>query len=72
MNNRIQQSFDKSIREAVETTQRVADAKHEAGKAHPVERPKMTAEEKRANRRKPKGRLYLCPETGATIWDPAG
>lgn len=62
MNNRIQQHFDRSIREAVEATKRANDAKpRRAVKPLPVE--KQT---------KPKGRLYLCPETQATIWDPNG
>lgn len=67
-NNRTQQRFDKSIREAVEATKRADEAKPRKN----VSPPKMTAQEKKAARRKPKGRLYLDPKTGATVWDPNG
>jgi len=60
MNNRIQQRFDQSIREAVRHAKRVNDAKP---RRRIVAQPSPTQPE-------PKGRLYLCPETGATVWEP--
>jgi hypothetical protein len=62
MNNRVQQRFDRSIQEAVEHCERIRDAKP----TRDVTPPKAT---KRA--KKPKGRLYLDPLTGATVWEPA-
>lgn len=61
MNNRIQQRFDCSIREAVKETKRVNDAK-----------PRRDVRHSRSTKHHSelKGRLYLCPETGATIWEP--
>lgn len=60
MNNRIQQRFDRSIREAVSHAKRVNEAKP---RRRVVVSPSVPET-------KPKGRLYLCPETGATVWDP--
>jgi hypothetical protein len=62
MNNRIQQRFDRSIHEAVEETKRVNAAK-------PRRRIVVSPS---APEKAPKGRLYLCPETGATVWAPVG
>ena len=64
MNNRIQQRFDRSIREAVRDAKAARDRRPTRDltaiiKAVPAKRAA-----------KPKGRLYLCPQTGATIWDP--
>lgn len=61
MNNRIQQRFDRSIREAVEEAKRVNDAK-----------PRRDVRQPRSTERysELKGRLYLCHETGATVWEP--
>ena len=62
MNNRIQQRFDRSIREAVAETE-VARAR----------RPRRAVVRTPAVReRAPRGRLYLDPLTGATVWDPSG
>jgi hypothetical protein len=63
MNNRVQQRFDRSIREAVAAT-KAAEA---ARPTRDVTPPKPTRRE-----RKPKGTLRLCPNTGATVWYPAG
>jgi hypothetical protein len=62
MNNRIQQRFDRIIREAVEENKRANDAK-------PRRRIVVLPS---APEKEPKGRLYLCPETGATVWEPVG
>ena len=62
MNNRIQQRFDRSISEAVEATQRANDAKPRRRIVVPPSAPE----------KEPKGRLFLCPETGATVWEPVG
>lgn len=67
MNNRTQQRFDRSIREAVAATQLAQDQKPRRD----VSPPQMTDAEKRARRRPPRGRLYLDPATGATVWEPA-
>ena len=61
MNNRIQQRFDKSIRDAVADTKRANDAKPR----------RRIVVQPSAPEPKPRGRLYLCPETGATVWEPA-
>lgn len=61
MNNKVQQKFDRSIRDAVAQTAE-ANAKkpgRDVRTAPPPARPQ------------PKGRLYLEKETGATIWEPA-
>lgn len=65
MNNRTQQRFDRSIRDAVSETQRANERKP---------RRDLTAVAKAmpTDNAKPKGRLYLDPATGATVWDPAG
>jgi len=62
MNNRTQQRFDASIREALAETERAKAHKprRDATPPKPTKRP-----------RAPKGRLYLDPETGATVWCPA-
>jgi hypothetical protein len=63
MNNRTQQRFDRSIREAVAIT-----------RASAARRPRrdLSALVKAmpAKPATPRGRLYLDPETGATVWDP--
>lgn len=61
MYNRAQQRFDKSIREAVEATKRANDAKPRRAVVVPPSEPEKPL----------RGRLYLCPETGATVWEPA-
>ena len=61
MNNLIQRKFDRSIREAVEATKRANDAKPRRCIVVPPSAPEKPL----------KGRLYLCPETGATVWEPA-
>jgi hypothetical protein len=61
MYNRVQRRFDRSIAEAVEETRRVNDAKP---------RRNVTPLKSAERELKPKGRLYLCPETGATVWKP--
>jgi hypothetical protein len=62
MYNRVQQRFDRSIAKAIEETKRANDAKPRRN----VRQPRSTVKEA-----EPKGRLYLCPETGATVWEPA-
>lgn len=62
MNNQVQRRFDRSIREAVETTQRTTEAKPRRDVTKP-RGPKVREQQ-------PQGRLYLDPETGATIWEP--
>lgn len=64
MNNRIQQRFDSSIRKAIEATE-LANARKPRRDLTEVIRAMPT------DRRKPHGRLYLCPETGATVWEPS-
>lgn len=61
MYNRVQQKFDRSIREAIEEGKRANEAKP---RRRIVVQPSEPEKE-------PKGRLYLCPETGATVWEPA-
>lgn len=61
MNNRTQQRFDKSIREAVEATRKAQDAKPRRAVVPLPTEPKQ---------KKPRGRLYLDPITGATVWEP--
>ena len=61
MYNRVQQRFDRSIREAVEATKRANAAKPRRRITVPTSPPEKD----------PRGRLYLCPETGATVWEPA-
>ena len=61
MYNRVQQRFDRSISDALEESRRVLDARPRRN----VKPPKSTEREM-----EPKGRLYLCRETGATIWAP--
>ena len=61
MYNRVQQRFDRSIQKAVEESKRANDAKPRRKIVVPVTPPE----------KEPKGRLYLCPETGATVWEPA-
>jgi len=63
MNNRVQQRFDRGIREAV---QAAAAATERAARRRDVTPARST---RRA--RPPKGRLYLDPATGATVWEPA-
>jgi hypothetical protein len=59
-NNRVQQRFDKGIRDAVEQARAANDAK-------PRRRIFVSPS---APEKAQKGRLYLCPETGATVWEP--
>jgi hypothetical protein len=69
MNNKTQQRFDRSIREALEHTRRVQDAADAL--RPPRDIPAMTAEEQRAAQRVSRGYcLYLDPQTGATVWGP--
>lgn len=70
MNNRAQQNFDRSIADAVKVAAQ-ATQRDRAATARDVRVP-MTREEKLAARRKPRGRLFLDPATGATVWDPNG
>jgi hypothetical protein len=60
VNNKVQQKFDRSIRDAVNDTRRAWEAKPRRKIVVPPSAPE----------KEPKGRLYLCPETGATVWDP--
>jgi hypothetical protein len=60
MYNRVQQRFDRSIRDAVELSKRANDAKPRRSIVVPPSVPE----------KEPRGRLYLCPETGATVWEP--
>lgn len=69
MNNRIQQRFDRSIREAVAQSEQAIEREHAASRRDV--RVPLTAEERRAARRQPKGRLFLDPATGATVGEPA-
>ena len=62
MNNRTQQHFDRSIQDALDTCADVNAAKPRRD----VRTPKST---KRP--RQPRGRMYLDPLTGATVWEPA-
>ena len=62
MNNRTQQKFDRSIREAVEVTKQAQRSVPRRAVAVLPDDPD--------DRKQPKGRLYLCPETGATVWEP--
>ena len=61
MHNKVQQRFDRSIRDAVAVAKRA-----NANKPRRDVKPPETAERSTG----PKGRLYLCPETGATVWAP--
>ena len=61
MNNRTQQRFDRSIADALET-------KRAANSAKP--RRDVTPPKAQASSKAPKGRLYLDPQTGATVWEP--
>jgi hypothetical protein len=72
MNNRVQQRFDQSIREAVtETEQAPRPERSEAQKIRTRRRAEASTEAHAAvTRKKPTGRLYLDPETGATVYDP--
>jgi hypothetical protein len=65
MNNKTQQRFDRSIADAVRATK-------EANARKP--RRDLTAQARAmpSERVSKKGRLYLCPETGATVFDPNG
>lgn len=67
MNNRTQQRFDKSILDALIAVRETNKHRRRID-VTPV---KMSQEEKRVARRKPKGRLHLDPVTGATVWEPA-
>lgn len=62
MNNRTQQRFDRSIHTAVAATRAALDAT-----------PRRNVTPPRASRpaRQPKGRLYLDPLTGATVFAPS-
>ena len=71
MNNRVQQRFDRSIVEAVRASAE-ATQRDRAANARDVRRAPMTRVEKLAARRKPKGRLFLDPMSGATVCDPNG
>ena len=63
MDNRTQQRFDRSIRDALEVVRAVNAAK-----------PRRNVKPPKATKREPKlkGRLFMDPETGATIWDTNG
>jgi hypothetical protein len=65
MNNRTQQRFDRSIADALRATK-------EAHARKP--RRDLTAQARAmpSELLSEKGRLYLCPETGATVYDPNG
>jgi hypothetical protein len=65
VNNKIQQRFDRSIADAVRaTTESNARKPRRDLTAHARAIP--------SERSSKKGRLYLCPETGATVFDPNG
>jgi hypothetical protein len=68
MNNRIQQRFDRSIKDATEEAKAVTERERSANRRD------LTAVVKAmpTDTAKPKGRLYLDKETQATMWDPAG
>lgn len=61
MNNRTQQRFDRSIREAVTTARAAVDARP---------RRNVTPPRDRRPPRQPRGRLFVDPATGATMWEP--
>ena len=65
VNNKIRQRFDRSIADAVRATKE-ADARKP--------RRDLTARARAmpSERFSKKVRLYLCPETGATVFDPNG
>jgi hypothetical protein len=65
MNNKIQRQFDRSIKDAVRITKEANDRKPRRDltarvNAMPTERAMPSK----------KGRLYLDPITGGTVWDP--
>lgn len=62
MNNKVQRQFDKSIREAVAAT--------EAAKANKPRRAVQNVGSYADMPTSTKGRLFLCPMTGATVWEP--
>ena len=61
MNNKTQQRFDKSIRDALRAVRETT--KHS-------KRIDVTPPKNAKRQTQPKGRLYLDPLTGATIWEP--
>lgn len=74
MNNRVQQRFDRSIREAVAEAARLRDEAREVPDRSRVRELLARAEaaDERASRarRRAGWKLQLCPETGATIYGP--
>ena len=75
MNNRVQQRFDKMLREARESNQSRLDRLNAEAAAYAIEaelRLPLIAVARRTRERTPRGRLYLDHATGATIWDPNG
>ena len=64
MNNRVQQRFDRSIRKAVEETQRINESKPRRSVVRPCD------ETKTNTRRRARTVLLLDPETGGTVLVP--
>jgi hypothetical protein len=65
VNNKIQQRFDRSITNAVRATK-------ETDARKPQRDLRAQARAMPSERFSKNGRLYLCPQTGATIFDPNG
>jgi hypothetical protein len=63
MNNKTQQRFDRSIADAVRATK-------EANARKPRRDLRAQARARPSERFSNKGHLYLCPQTGATVFDP--
>jgi len=75
MNNRAQQRMDRSIRDAMDDVQRIADRRHAEQQAYAEDRERHSLSAlprpSRHPPRKPRMVLRLDPETGATVLVPA-